>query len=114
MAKRAAPKPPVKKKPSDAKPASWTFLTNHSHVLILLALEPDLLMREVALRVGITERAVQKIVQELEEAGILTRTKVGRRNRYRISEGRSLRHPVEGHRRVRDLINMVRRAPEKP
>jgi DNA-binding Lrp family transcriptional regulator len=96
------------------KPATWTFLTNHSHVLILLAMEPDLRMREVAERVGITERAVQKIVAELEEAGVLTRIKVGRRNRYRITESRSLRHPVEGHRRVRDLLNMVRGRPGKP
>lgn len=95
-------------------PASWTFLTNHSHVLILLSMEPDLLMREVALRVGITERAVQKIISELEEGGVLTRTKVGRRNRYRITESRSLRHPIEGHRRIRDLLNMVRGTPDKP
>lgn len=113
MAKRAASKPAKAKPVPDARPATWTFLTNHSHVLILLAIEPDLLMREVATRVGITERAVQKIVQELEEAGVLTRTKVGRRNRYRISEGRSLRHPVEGHRRVRDLLDMVRLGPER-
>lgn len=94
---------------SSNKPAGWTFLTNHSHVLICLALDPDLLLREVAERVGITERAVQKIVQELEEGGVLVRTKVGRRNRYAIKEGRSLRHSVEGHRRVRDLLDMVRR-----
>ena len=91
-----------------SKPASWTFLTNHSHVLICLALEPELRLREVAERVGITERAVQKIVHELEEGGVLVRTKVGRRNRYTIREGRALRHPVEGHRRVRDLLDMVR------
>ncbi len=90
------------------KQASWTFLTNHSHVLICLAMDPDLLLREVADRVGITERAVQTIVQELEEGGVLVRTKDGRRNRYQIKEGRSLRHPVEGHRRVRDLLEMVR------
>lgn len=96
-------------KPTVSKPAGWTFLTNHSHVLICLALDPDMLLREVAERVGITERAVQKIVHELEQGDVLTRTKVGRRNRYAIKEGRSLRHPVEGHRRVRDLLDMVRR-----
>lgn len=115
MAKRATPKTQAADSPAGgARPASWTFLTNHSHVLILLAIEPDLLLREVAQRVGITERAVQKIVAELEDGGILTRTRVGRRNRYRISEGRSLRHPVEGHRRVRDLLDMVRTRPQKP
>ena len=93
---------------SQTKPPTWTFLTNHSHVLICLALDPDMLLREVATRVGITERAVQKIVQELEGGGVLVRTKVGRRNRYTIKEGRSLRHPVEGHRRIRDLLDKVR------
>lgn len=93
------------------KPAGWTFLTNHSHVLICLALQPDLLLREVAERVGITERAVQKVVQELEAADVLVRTKEGRRNRYQILENRALRHPVEGHRRVADLLDMVRGEP---
>lgn len=91
------------------KPAGWTFLTNHSHVLICLAMQPDMLLREVAIKVGITERAVQKIVLELEEGGVLTRERVGRRNRYTIKEGRSLRHPVEGHRQIKDLLDMVRK-----
>ena len=90
------------------KSTSWTFLTNHSHVLICLALQPDMLLREVAQNVGITERAVQKIVLELEEGGVLVRERVGRRNHYTIKEGRSLRHPVEGHRQVKDLLDMVR------
>lgn len=94
--------------PSPAKPAGWTFLTNHSHVLICLSLDPEQRLRDVAERVGITERAVQKIVAELEEGGVLIREKVGRRNRYRIREGTRLRHPVEGHRKVRDLLDMVR------
>lgn len=93
----------------EKKPASWTFLTNHSHVLICLALNPNLLLREVAQKVGITERAVQKIVHELEEGGVLVRHKEGRRNRYEIQESRALRHPVEGHRDVRDLLDMVRK-----
>jgi DNA-binding IclR family transcriptional regulator len=85
----------------------WTFLTNHSHVLICLAEDPQARLRDVADRVGITERAVQKIVVDLEEAGILTRQKEGRRNRYRIRRSRSLRHPVESHRRVSDLLDAV-------
>jgi len=91
------------------KAGGWTFLTNHSHVLICLALKPDMLLREVAQTVGITERAVQKIVLELEEAKVLVRKRVGRRNQYTIKEGRSLRHPVEGHRQIRDLLDMVRK-----
>lgn len=91
-----------------SRPAAWTFLTNHSHVLICLSMDPEMRLRDVAARVGITERAVQKIVAELEEGGVLTRTKVGRRNRYRIRAGKRLRHPVEGHRKVGDLLDMVR------
>ena len=94
---------------NNGKLAGWTFLTNHSHVLICLALQPDMLLREVAIKVGITERAVQKIVLELEEGGVLIRERVGRRNHYTIKEGRSLRHAVEGHRQVKDLLDMVRK-----
>ena len=56
----------------------WTFLTNHSHVLIVLDSEPELVLREVAARVGITERAVQRVVQDLEEGGFIRRERVGR------------------------------------
>jgi len=85
----------------------WTFLTNHSHVLICLWEDPRARLRDVAARVGITERAVQRIVHDLEEAGVLTRTREGRRNRYRIHARKRLRHPVESHRRVGDLLEMV-------
>lgn len=85
----------------------WTFLSNHAHVLILLAREPSLVLREVAGRIGITERAVQRIVAELEEAGFLEIEKVGRQNRYRIHGERPLRHPVEAHRTIGDLLDVV-------
>ncbi len=87
--------------------AGWTFLTNHSHVLILLSREPDLRLRDVAERVGITERAVQRIVADLEEASILTRSRDGRRNRYEVHASRSLRHAVEAHCTVDDLLKLV-------
>lgn len=87
--------------------SGWTFLTNHSHVLICLAGSPDLRLRDVAERVGITERAVQKIVSELEEAGVVERRREGRRNTYVIHAHRPLRHPVESHRQVADLLDMV-------
>lgn len=90
-----------------AEPASWTFLSNHAHVLLLLAAGEDLRVRDIALRVGITERAVQKIMLELEEAGVLDRTRDGRRNRYAIHAEVQLRHPVEAHRTVGDLIRLV-------
>lgn len=64
-------------------------------------------MREVAARVGITERAVQRIVAELEEAGYLNRMREGRANRYIVHEDLFLRHPVEGHCTIAGLIEMV-------
>lgn len=85
----------------------WTFLTNHSHVLILLSQNPELVLREVAAQVGITERAVQRIIADLEEANCIEIEKVGRRNRYRILDGQSLRHPVEAHHTIGDLLRMI-------
>lgn len=90
-----------------APPESWTFLTNHAHVLLLLAQQPEELLRHVAAKVGITERAVQRIVADLESAGVLVRSKVGRRNRYTIHGEVRLRHPIESHRSVGDLIELV-------
>jgi DNA-binding transcriptional ArsR family regulator len=90
------------------RPASrWTFLTNHSHVLILLSQNPDLVLREVAARVGITERAVQRIIADLEDAGCIEIERVGRRNRYRILDTQSLRHPIEAHHTIGDLVRMI-------
>jgi len=85
----------------------WTFLTNHAHVLLCLAREPEVRMRDIANLVGITERAVQRIVGELEEAGHIARVRRGRRNHYEIRTGLPLRHPIEGHVRVSDLIDFV-------
>lgn len=86
----------------------WTFMTNHAHVLICLAMDPEIRMREVAERVGVTERAVQRIIADLEEAGYVERSRSGRRNRYRVDIDARLRHPVEGHRTVADLIRLGR------
>lgn len=98
----------IPKKNPELKPEPpWTFLTNHSHVLICLAKDPHALMREVASEVGITERAVQRIVADLEDAGVLVKHKEGRRNHYSIDTGRHLRHPVEAHKRVCDLLEMA-------
>lgn len=87
--------------------AAWTFLSNHGHVLLCLAQEPELLMREVAERVGISERAVQRIVSDLEDAGYLEREKEGRRNRYRVKRSKRLRHPIEAHNKVSQLLKLV-------
>ncbi len=94
--------------PAPSASLGWTFLSNHAHVLILLAQEPDLRMREVAGRVGITERAVQRIVAELVEGGYLEARREGRRNRYRLHLERKLRHPIEAHRTLADLIELGR------
>jgi DNA-binding transcriptional ArsR family regulator len=91
----------------------WTFLTNHAHVLLSIAGAPDLRMRDLAARVGITERAVQRIVSELEAGGYLRRVRDGRRNRYQVRGDRPLRHPVESHRRLEDLVRLVL-GPEAP
>ena len=82
----------------------WTFLTNHSHVLVCLHRQPEMLLREVALQVGITERAVQRIVTELESAGVLVRERVGRRNRYALTLDVPLRHDLEKAHTVGDLL----------
>lgn len=98
--------------------APWTFLTNHGHVLVCLARSPDLRLRDVAALVGITERAVQRIVADLEAAGYLTRHRSGRQNEYEINREKALRHPVEAHQTVATLLALgepvVEVAPRRP
>lgn len=86
---------------------SWTFLSNHAHVLVCLAMDPDARLRDVAASVGITERAVQKIVSDLESAGVLERERSGRRNSYRLNLEAPLRHALESHRTVGVLLSLV-------
>lgn len=85
----------------------WTFLSNHAHVLVCLATDPGVRLRDVAAEVGITERAVQGIVSDLEDAGVIVRERQGRRNSYRLILDAPLRHPLEAHRSVRALLSMV-------
>ena len=92
--------------------ASWTFLTNHSHVLICLRRDPRMRVRDLADAVGITERAVQGIVKDLEDGGCLTRHREGRRNRYVITDDRPMRHRVERSHVVGELLDAM--APEGP
>ncbi len=91
----------------NATAPTWTFLTNHTHVLVCLARHEDITLREVALQVGITERAVHAIVSALEAEGVLSRTREGQRNRYRINRAFRLRHALESHRRIGDLLDLV-------
>ena len=87
--------------------SSWTLLSNYGHVLVCLASDPHMRLRDVADKVGITERAVQRIVHDLEEAKMLTRERSGRRNHYRINSRQPLRHPLEQPRTVGELIKAV-------
>jgi predicted ArsR family transcriptional regulator len=91
--------------------ADWTFLTNHGHVLLALARDPQCRLRDVAALVGITERAVQAIVADLETEGYLTRIRVGRRNVYRLHPQRRFRHPAESRHRIGELIELFTDAP---
>ena len=87
----------------------WTFLSNHAHVLIALAHDPELRLRDLAEQVGITERAIAQIVVDLEAAGAIARERDGRRNVYRIHRTLPLRRPVETHRTVGDLVDAIMR-----
>lgn len=86
---------------------SWTFLTNHAHVLIAIDRNPELRQRDISHAVGITVGAVQKILHELEDAGFITRERVGRRNRYTVSADKPLRHPLESQHTVQDLLRTL-------
>ena len=74
---------------------TWTFLTNHAQVLLCLAETPDIRLREVAERVGITERAAQRILAELVEAGYVKTERVGRRNQYTVDRQHAMRHTAQ-------------------
>jgi hypothetical protein len=73
--------------------AEWKFLTNHAHVLLCVAHEPQIRLREIAEAVGITERAAHRIIAELEEGGYITRERKGRRNDYVFHPDAVMRHP---------------------
>jgi DNA-binding transcriptional ArsR family regulator len=92
---------------TDRKTGSWTFLSNHGHVLVALSRDPRARLREVADAVGITERAVLLILSDLEEERIVERIREGRRNRYVLHLDAPLRHPLEAHRTVGELVAMV-------
>ena len=86
---------------------TWRFLTNHAHVLLSVAGDPESRARDIAGRVGITERATQRILADLVEHGYLARTKVGRRNRYTVNPRRPLRHSVVGDLEVGVLLDVL-------
>ncbi|PZG18308.1 MarR family transcriptional regulator [Nonomuraea aridisoli] len=91
---------------TDDRPSRWTFLTHHARVLVEIARDPEIRLRDIAATIGITERAVQGIVRDLYEAGYLHRDKVGRRNRYSLNLDRTFRYPTEAGLPVRVLIEI--------
>lgn len=91
----------------------WTFLTNHAHVLICVARDPGARLRDVASDVGITERAAQRIVADLVDAGYLEREREGRRNRYRLHPEMPLRHPLEHEHAIGEILQVLTR-PKRP
>jgi Mn-dependent DtxR family transcriptional regulator len=90
----------------------WRFVTNHAHVLEVIANDPTIRLRDIAADVGITERTATQIVNDLEQAGYLTKTRDGRRNRYEIHEELPLRHPRHRHHTVGELIRFLETPPE--
>jgi DNA-binding MarR family transcriptional regulator len=88
---------------------SWTFVTNHAAVLLCLARDPGIRMRDVAERVGITERAAQRIVADLAQEGYVSVRRVGRRNVYEVEEGRAMRHRLARHREIGEFLALMLR-----
>jgi hypothetical protein len=85
----------------------WTFLTNHAPALVCIAEDPQVRLRELAQRVGLTERAAQSLVNDLVDASYVTRKRVGRRNRYEIDTSLPLRHPYERELEVDTLLRAL-------
>ncbi|MEM6959777.1 MAG: winged helix-turn-helix domain-containing protein [Myxococcota bacterium] len=88
---------------------TWTFLSNYAHVLLCIAKNPDTRVRDIAVDVGITQRAVARILTELETAGVVDRERKGRRNHYTLRLDAPLRHPLESHSTVGDLLGALER-----
>ncbi len=87
--------------------ATWTFLTNHGHVLLCIARDPQMRGRDIAAQVGITERAAQSLIADLVAAGYVTRSREGRRNRYELNGSLPLRHPLEQTHHVGELLRVL-------
>ncbi len=88
---------------------SWTFLTNHAHVLLCIARDPGMTLRDIARDVGITERAAQRIVGDLVSEGYLSRRKVGRRNEYEVHPDAPLRHPLSREHEIGEILGVLRK-----
>ena len=85
----------------------WGFMSNHTHVLVCLHLDPEMRLSEISYRVGLTLRSVQKIIKELSEEDVISIEKIGRRNRYQINRDYRLRHPLVKQHTVGELIDVI-------
>jgi DNA-binding MarR family transcriptional regulator len=92
---------------SASRRPQWTIFSNHAHVLVCIARNPEERVREIARKVGITERAVQRIIGDLEEGGVIKRERLGRTNRYSLSLDRPLRHPLEANTTIAEVISVI-------
>lgn len=88
----------------------WDFLTNHAHVLVCVARDPGIRLRDIAAAVGITERAAHRILSELVDEGYVVRERQGRRNRYQVKTELPLRHPMASQHEVGDLLDALIRS----
>jgi DNA-binding IclR family transcriptional regulator len=91
---------------------TWHFLTSHTQVLLALHRDPDARLRDIAATVGITERAAQRIVTDLVEAGYVERTRIGRRNRYKLNPHAPMRHPEQLEHEIGELLDLLRPSPD--
>lgn len=110
MKRKLPARMPARPAGADDHRAPWMFLTNHAHVLLCIARDPEVRMRDIATMVGVTERAVQRIIADLEEAGYLRRERNGRQNHYEVCNTLPLRHPIERNCKVSALIALVNNA----
>ncbi len=92
---------------TDKKIENWTFFSNNAHVLVCLIHTPQPTTRNIAVQVGITERAVQRIIKKMVEAGVLKVSKYGRRNRYELDLDQQLRHPLESHKTIGEFLQLM-------
>ena len=100
-------------KSSSETKQKWTFFTNHTHALVYLALNGDAPLKDVAQAIGVTERSMQRIIKELEDSGVLTHEKVGRCNQYSLNYEAALRHPLEQHCNIGQILEIILKSTKK-